>query len=300
MSQPTGASAPKPVTPASLLRKKQRGERITVLTAYDYPLARLADQAGIDCLLVSDVLGQVGLGYSSTLPVTVKEIAHHTRAVLRGATRSFVIAKMPQFSAAGSRARTVRNAEILVKGAGAGGLEVEGGTETIPVVRVLAELGIPVMPHIGLTGQHALRHGSFAVQGRSAEEARGLLELARALERAGAFALMLECIPAEVAGLIREAARIPVLGIGCGASCDGQILVPQDMLGLFDRFVPKFVKVYRDLSREILEAFGEFKAEVEAGSFPGPEHGYAMDPEQLEELRRHLAERRAGRPEGEF
>jgi 3-methyl-2-oxobutanoate hydroxymethyltransferase len=290
VSQSSGTSAPKPVTPSSLLRQKQRGEKITVLTAYDYPLARLADQAGIDCLLVSDVLGQVGLGYASTLPVTVEEIAHHTRAVLRGVSRAFVIAKMPQFATAVSRSQTVRNAEILVKGAGAGGLEIEGGRETLPVVRTLSELGIPVMPHIGLTGQHALRHGNFAVQGRRAEEARGLLELARGLERAGAFALMLECVPAELAGLIREAAGIPVLGIGAGPSCDGQILVPQDMLGLFDRFVPKFVKVYRNLSREILAAFAEFKGEVQAGAFPGPEHLYSMDPEQLRQLLRQAAE----------
>jgi 3-methyl-2-oxobutanoate hydroxymethyltransferase len=275
----------KPVTPAALQRRKARGEKITVLTAYDYPLARLADQAGIDCLLVSDVLGQVGLGYPSTLPVTVEEVAHHTRAVLRGVRRAFVMAKMPQFSTAVSRSQAVRNAEALVKGAGAGGLEVEGGPEILPVVRTLADLGIPVMAHIGLTGQYALRHGSFAVQGRRAPEARRLLDLAGGLERAGAFALMVECIPAEVASLIRDAAGIPVLGIGSGPHCDGQILVPQDMLGLFDRFVPRFVKTYRNLAPEILGAFREFKEDVEAGRFPGAAQTYSMEPGELERLR---------------
>jgi len=284
LSDEKAAAKGKPVTPAALQRKKERGERITMLTAYDYPLARLADQAGIDCLLVSDVLGQVGLGYASTLPVTVEEIAHHTRAVLRGTSRAFVIAKMPQFAAAVSRADTIRNAEALVKRAGAGGLEIEGGPEIVPVTRELAALGIPVMPHIGLTGQHALRYGSFAVQGRGAEEARRLVELALELERAGAFALMLECVPSEVAGRIRTAARIPVLGIGAGVDCDGQILVAQDMLGLFDRFVPKFVKVYRNLSAEILGAFREFRQEVESGSFPAVEHSYFMDAEERERL----------------
>lgn len=288
MSPDKEVSTNKPVTPTALQRKKDRGEKITVLTAYDYPLARLADQAGIDCLLVSDVLGQVGLGYASTLSVTVEEIAHHTRAVLRGASRAFVIAKMPQFAAAVSRADTVRNAETLIKRAGAGGLELEGGPEIVPVTRQLAALGIPVMPHIGLTGQHALRYGSFAVQGRRAEEARRLLELALELEQAGAFALMLECVPAEAAGRIRAAARIPVLGIGAGADCDGQILVPQDMLGLFDRFVPKFVKVYRNLSAEILGAFLEFRGEVENGSFPAADHSYFMDGEERDHLERLL------------
>jgi 3-methyl-2-oxobutanoate hydroxymethyltransferase len=279
-------SAVKPVTPGLLLRMKERGEKITMLTVHDYPVARLADQAGIDCLLVSDVLGQVALGYQSTVPVTVQEIAHHTRAVLRGAARAMVLAKMPQFSVGVSRADTLRNAEILVKGAGAAALEVEGGAELLPVVGDLAALGVPVMAHIGLTGKHALRYGSFAVQGRRAAEARSLLELAVQLERAGAFALMLECIPNELAALIRDAVAIPVLGIGAGAACDGQILVPEDMLGLFDRFVPRFVKVYRNLSQEILGVFEEFKKEVQAGSFPGEEHSYTMEPAELEQLGR--------------
>jgi 3-methyl-2-oxobutanoate hydroxymethyltransferase len=276
------------MTVSGLHKKKQRGEKITVLTVYDYPFARLADEAGIDCLLVSDVLGQVGLGYESAVPVTVDEMVHHTKAVLRGASRALVLAKMPFLSGAGDFQRALEPAERLIKEAGARGLEVEGGPEILPVVDGLVRAGIPVMPHIGATVQTYLRSGIFRTQGTDGEEAKALLDLALELEAAGAFAVMLECVPAEVAETMRRRLKIPVIGIGSGPACDGQILVAQDLLGLFDRFVPKFVKVYRYLGREVLAAFQEFRNDVESGTFPASEHSTSMEARQLAGLKRLL------------
>jgi 3-methyl-2-oxobutanoate hydroxymethyltransferase len=276
------------VTISGLHKKKQRGEKITVLTVYDYPFARLADEAGIDCLLVSDVLGQVGLGYESTVPVTVDEMVHHTKAVLRGAPRALVLAKMPFLSVSGDIHRAIESAERLIKEAGARGLEVEGGPEILPVVAGLFQAGIPVMPHIGATVQTYLRSGIFRNQGTESEEAKALLDLALELEAAGAFAVMPECVPAEVAETMSRRLKIPVIGIGSGPACDGQILVAQDLLGLFGRFVPKFVKVYRHLGREVLTAFQEFRDDVESGTFPASEHSTSMEARQLTGLKRLL------------
>lgn len=278
------------VSIAALHKKKRMGEKITVLTVYDYPFARLADEAEIDCLLVSDVLGQVGLGYESTVPVRLEEMVHHTKAVLRGASRALVLAKMPFLSCAGEPNRALDCAAALIKEAGAHGLEVEGGPEILPVVAGLVQAGVPVMPHIGATVQRYLASGRFQVQGTDAAAAGGLLDLARKLEAAGAFAVMLECVPVQVAQAMTRMLRIPVIGIGSGAACDGQILVTQDLLGLFDRFLPKFVKVYRHLGQEALAAFREFREEVQSGSFPADEHAYAMDREQQERLGRLLEE----------
>lgn len=276
----------KRVSISALHRKKKGGEKITVLTVYDYPFARLADEAGIDCLLVSDVLGQVGLGYESTVPVSLEEMVHHTKAVIRGASRALVIAKMPFLSCAGDFRSALESAEALIKKAGAQGLEVEGSAEIVPVAAGLIRAGIPVMPHIGATVQQYLRSGTFKTQGTDAASAGELIDLALELEEAGAFAVMLECVPAEVARIMSGRLKIPVIGIGSGARCDGQILVTQDLLGLFDRFVPKFVKVYRELGREVQTAFQEFREEVQSGTFPASEHSYSMDAEQLEELKR--------------
>jgi 3-methyl-2-oxobutanoate hydroxymethyltransferase len=278
----------KKVTISGLHKKKQAAEKITVLTAYDYPFARLADEAGIDCLLVSDVLGQVGLGYESTVPVTLEQIVHHTKAVLRGSNRALVLAKMPFLSGAGDFQRALESAERLVKEAGAQGLEIEGGPEILPVVSGLVAAGIPVMPHIGATVQTYLHTGVFRNQGTKGVEAKALLDLAEELAAAGAFAIMLECVPAEVAEAMSRRLKIPVIGIGSGAGCDGQILVAQDLLGLFDRFVPKFVKVYRRLGQEVLAAFREFRGEVESGAFPSSEQSTPMQAEQLEEMKRLL------------
>jgi len=278
----------KAVTISGLHKKKQRGEKITILTVYDYPFARLADEAGIDCLLVSDVLGQVGLGYESTVPVTLEQMVHHTKAVLRGSSRALVLAKMPFLSGAGDFQRALESAERLIKEAGARGLEVEGGPEVLPVVSGLVRAGIPVMPHIGATVQTYLRSGVFRTQGSKGVEAKALLDLAMELEEAGAFAIMLECAPAEVAEAMSQRLKIPVIGIGSGPDCDGQILVAQDLLGLFDRFLPKFVKVYRQLGREVVTAFREFREEVERGTFPASEHSTPMEAEQLADMKRLL------------
>lgn len=275
----------KPVTIASLGKKKAEKKKITVLTAHDYPFARLIDEAGVDCILVSDVLGQVGLGYDSTVPVSLEEMAVHTRAVCRGVSRALVIAKMPFLSAAGPWSDTLAAARTLVKDAGAKAVEVEGGREIIPVVRRLVAAGIPVMPHIGATAQDFMRSGVFRVQGKTAAAAQDLLALALDLQAAGAFAIMLECVPSETAALITDSLEIPVLGIGAGAQCDGQILVTHDILGLFDKFVPKFVQVYRNMGQEITAALTEFVSDVDSQAFPAEEHSYFLKPEELEKLR---------------
>lgn len=276
------------VTISALHKKKQRAEKITILTVYDYPFARLADEAGIDCLLVSDVLGQVGLGCESTVPVTLEQMVHHTKAVLRGSSRALVLAKMPFLSGAGGFSRALESAERLIKEAGARGLEVEGGREILPVVSGLVQAGIPVMPHIGATVQTYLRSGVFRTQAKEAVGAKNLLDLAVELEAAGALAIMLECVPAEVAGAMSRRLKIPVIGIGSGPDCDGQLLVSQDLLGLFERFVPRFVKVYRRLGQEALAAFREFREEVANGAFPVSEHSTAMGAAELETMKRML------------
>jgi 3-methyl-2-oxobutanoate hydroxymethyltransferase len=276
------------VTISFLQKKKQRAEKITALAVHDYPFARLADEAGIDCLLVSDVLGQVGLGYESTVPVTLEEMVHHTKAVLRGSSRALVIAKMPFLCGAGNFNRALESAERLIKEAGARGLEVEGGREILPIVSGLVQAGIPVMPHIGATVQSYLRSGVFRTQAKEAAQAADLLDLALGLEAAGAFAIMLECVPAEVAGASRRRLKIPVIGIGSGPDCDGQLLVAQDLLGLFERFVPGFVKVYRQLGQEVLAAFREFRDDVAGGVFPASEHSTSMEEGQLEGMKRML------------
>jgi 3-methyl-2-oxobutanoate hydroxymethyltransferase len=229
------------------------------------------------------------------VPVTVEEIVYHTRAVVRGVRRALVLAKMPYLSISFSQDTVLQTASALVKEAGAQGLEVEGGEEIIPVVRLLVAAGIPVMPHIGLTTQRSMHTGRFTVQAKTASEARGLLELAAGLEGAGAFAVMLECVPFEVASCLSRNLSVPVVGIGSGAGCDGQILVSHDMLGLFDRFVPKFVKRYRNLSEEIVSAFREFKEDVEERRFPAAEQAYSMESEEAQRLEALIRRHRKGK-----
>jgi 3-methyl-2-oxobutanoate hydroxymethyltransferase len=215
-------------------------------------------------------------------------MVHHTKAVRRGTARALVIAKMPFLSGAGDFQRVLVGAQALIKEAGARGLEVEGGAEILPAVAGLVQAGIPVMPHIGATVQTYLSSGVFSIQGKEAADAKALLDLAVELEAAGVFAIMLECVPAEVASAMSRRLKIPVIGIGSGPDCDGQILVAQDLLGLFDRFVPKFVKVYRQLGQEVSAAFRGFRDEVERGAFPAAEHGTPMDPQQLAHLKQLL------------
>jgi 3-methyl-2-oxobutanoate hydroxymethyltransferase len=262
------------VTTATLQEMKKRGEKITLLTAYDYPTARLLDEAGIDILLVGDSVGNVVLGYENTLPVTMEEMIHHTKAVARGAKRAMVVGDMPFLSYQISISEAIRNAGRFLQEAGAQAVKLEGGKERAETVRALVETGIPVMGHIGLTPQSVHQLGGYRVQGRSEEAAKKLLEDALALEEAGIFSLVLECVPAPVAQMITSKLRIPTLGIGAGPFCDGQVLVTHDLLGLYGGRVPKFVKQYIRLYEQMLEAVRSFREEVRGGIFPGPEHCY--------------------------
>jgi 3-methyl-2-oxobutanoate hydroxymethyltransferase len=272
------------VTIAGLQAKKEAEEKITMMTAYDYPGARLVDQAGIDTVLVGDSLGMVVLGYDSTVPVTMDEMIHHCRAVARGTGRAFIIGDMPFMSYQVSLEKAVQNAGRLIKEAGCDAVKLEGGTEMAPVVAAVVRAGIPVCAHIGLTPQTATMLGGFRVQGKDAESGRAMIQSARDLEAAGAFMVVMECIPDLLAARITRELRIPTIGIGAGPDCDGQVLVYHDLVGLYDRFTPKFVKQYQNVSPLILEALTRFKEEVEQGVFPGPEHTFAMKAEEAEKI----------------
>lgn len=267
------------VTTAALMEMKEKGEKITLLTAYDYPTACLLDEAGIDILLVGDSLGNVVLGYENTLPVTMEESLHHTRAVARGAKRAMVVGDMPFLSYQTTVADAVLNAGRYLKEAGAHAVKLEGGRKRADVVRALVETGIPVMGHLGLTPQSVHQLGGFKVQGKTEEAAKRLIEDALILQEAGIFSLVLETIPSTVAAEVTRQLRIPTLGIGAGPHCDGQVLVFHDMMGLTGKKVPKFVKQYAKLYEVMLEALKTFKAEVQEGVFPGPEHCYNVPQE---------------------
>jgi 3-methyl-2-oxobutanoate hydroxymethyltransferase len=275
-----------------LQNKKKSGHKIILLTAYDYPMARFADEAGVDIILVSDALGMVGLGYNTTLPVTLDEIIHHTKAVIRGTKNSIVIASMPFMSFSVSIPDALENSGRLIKETGANGIEVEGGFETVEIVEAISTVGIPVLSHIGLTRKYMLRFGKFRVQGKNVDEATKLIQLAPQLKTAGAFAILIECIPDRVAKIISETSEIPVIGIGSGPYCDGQALVSQDMLGLFEDFVPKFVKRYGNLAEHIRTAFRAFKRDVESSSFPTADHSFDIKDLEFEKLRKILEEKR--------
>ncbi len=249
-------------------------EKITVLTAYDYPTAKFVDEAGIDAVLVGDSLGMVCLGYPDTVPVTMEDMLHHTRAVARGATHALVVADMPFLSYQVCIAEAILNAGRFIKEARADCVKLEGGTRMAATVEAIVNAGIPVMGHIGLTPQTASELGGFKVQGKSDQAAAALVDDARALEEAGAFSIVIECVPAAVAERVTEAISIPTIGIGAGAGCDGQVLVLHDMVGLFDRFLPKFVKRYAQLSDEIKKAAQQYIKEVKAGEFPAQEHTF--------------------------
>ncbi|WP_366923527.1 3-methyl-2-oxobutanoate hydroxymethyltransferase [Metallumcola ferriviriculae] len=259
----------------NILRQMKAGkEKITMLTAYDYPTALLVDRAGIDMILVGDSLGMTVLGLEDTVPVTMEDMIHHTRAVTRAVSRCFVVADMPFMSYNISREEAIRNAGRLVKEAGAHAVKLEGGVEMAPVVKAIVDAGIPVLGHLGLTPQTATKLGGFKVQGRSDTAADKMLSDARALQEAGVFGIVLECVPVTLADMVTSSAQVPTIGIGAGPGCDGQVLVYHDLLGLFDRFQPRFVKRYRDLSQEITEALTEYKEEVQTGSFPAEEHTF--------------------------
>ncbi|MFZ7113174.1 MAG: 3-methyl-2-oxobutanoate hydroxymethyltransferase [Desulfatiglandales bacterium] len=274
----------KKVTIAELRQKKLSGQKISMMTAYDYPTARLADEAGIDTILVGDSLGMVMLGYESTVPVTMEEMIHHSKAVTRGAKSAFVLGDMPFMSYQVSAEKAVENAGRFMKEAACDCVKLEGGSEMVPVVKAIVTAGIPVCAHIGLTPQTATKLSGFKVQGKDAESAKELVQSAKDLEEAGAFMIVLEAIPDLLAAKITEALTIPTIGIGAGKDCDGQVLVYHDLVGLFERFTPKFVKQYINLSPKIRDALVQFKTEVENGTFPGPEHTFTMKPEEAEKL----------------
>jgi len=274
----------KKVTIGDLMAKKESGKRISMMTAYDYPGAHMVDQAGIDTILVGDSLGMVVLGYTSTVPVTMEEMIHHTKAVMRGTTWAFVIGDMPFMSYQASIEDAVRNAGRFIKEGGCDAVKLEGGSEVAPVVKAIVTAGIPVCAHIGLTPQTATQLGGFRVQGKDAESARNLIKSAKDLEAAGAFMVVMECIPDVLAARITKELAIPTIGIGAGRDCDGQVLVYHDTVGLFERFTPKFVKQYIKLGPMIVDALKEYKREVEEGVFPGDEHTFTMSKEEAKKL----------------
>lgn len=274
----------KKLTIADLQEKKQKKQKITMLTAYDYPSARILDQAGIDTILVGDSLGNVVLGYESTVPVTMDEMVHHCKAVSRAVKSSFVIGDMPFLSYQVTHEKAVENAGRFIKEAGCDAVKLEGGTEMAPTVKAIVTAGIPVCAHIGLTPQTATMLSGYKVQGKNAKSARKLIQSAKDLEEAGAFIIVFECIPDFLASRITKDLKIPTIGIGAGKECDGQVLVYHDLVGLFDRFTPKFVKQYINLTPMIKEAIAKYKAEVEAGKFPGPEHTFSMDKKEAKKL----------------
>ena len=259
-----------PVRVPDLKERKRRGEKIVVLTAYDATMASLLDRAGVDVLLVGDSLGMVVLGYESTVPVTLDEMVHHTRAVSRGTKHALVVTDMPFLTYQVAPSEAVRNAGRLLKDGGAAAVKLEGGRPVIDVVKRLVDVGIPVMGHLGLQPQSIHKMGGYIRQARRPEEAEALLADAVALEAAGAFAVVLEAVPAAVAHSVTAAIGIPTIGIGAGPDCDGQVLVSYDMLGLFDRFVPPFVKQYANLAQTITAAVEAYAADVRAGRYPQP------------------------------
>lgn len=264
--------------------QKAKGEKISMLTAYDYSTAKLMDEAGINGILVGDSLGMVVLGYEDTLPVTMEDMIHHTAAVCRGAKNTLVVGDMPFMSYQVSVEEAVYNAGRLMKEGRCQAVKLEGAASICPQIRAITNASIPVMAHIGLTPQSINAFGGFKVQGKSEEAAKKLLEDAKAVEEAGAFAVVLECVPAKLAELISKSISIPTIGIGAGAGCDGQILVYQDMLGLFSDFTPKFVKKYANVGEMMTQAFRDYIADVQEGSFPAPEHTFAISEGVIKKL----------------
>ena len=275
------------VTVPDILSRKERGEKITEVTAYDYPSALLADKVGMDMILVGDSLGTVVLGYKSSLPVTVDDIVHHTRPVARGARGALVVGDLPFMSYHVSVEDTIRNAGRIIKEGGADAVKLEGGREVAAKVEALVGAGLPVQAHVGLMPQRAAVLGGLRVQGVTAEAGASIFEDAIALEEAGAFSVVLEYVTADVAQMITEALSIPTIGIGSGPGCDGQVLVLHDILGVYKR-TPPFAKKYADLRGAVIEALTEYKDEVQGGAFPDSEHTVYMDEGERGRLARLL------------
>jgi 3-methyl-2-oxobutanoate hydroxymethyltransferase len=290
MSATSASSAPKGKVSIQTLRaKKMRKEPIAFLTAYDYPTAVALDRSGIDGILVGDSLGMVVLGYQNTISVTMQEMLHHCRAVARGVSRAHLVGDMPFMSYQVSVAEALRHAGSFLQKGGMDAVKLEGGRDRALAVKAIVSAGIPVMGHLGLTPQSVHQFGGWKIQATTSEAAKTLIEDALILEDAGCYALVLEAIPAEVAQLISNRLAIPIIGIGAGSGCDGQVLVTHDLLGLFDRFTPSFVKKYADLFSQMESAFQEYIADVRDRSFPAPEHANAMDPQALRELMHNIS-----------
>jgi 3-methyl-2-oxobutanoate hydroxymethyltransferase len=263
--------------------RRKKGARLAMLTAYDYPGARLVAEAGVDLILVGDSLGMVVLGYDSTVAVTMDEMVHHTRAARRGAPQAFVIADLP-FLSYGTPEQALVNAARLMKDAGADSVKLEGGDEVVPIVEALVRAGVPVLGHVGLTPQTASALGGYKLQGKEEADARRILEGALALERAGCWGVVLELVPAPLARLITERIAIPTIGIGAGPHCDGQVLVFHDLVGMYSGFTPTFVKRYAEAGATIRDAVARYAAEVRDGSFPGEGKSFGMSDEVLKNL----------------
>ncbi len=275
----------KKITPVDVQAMKKQGKRITMLTAYDYPMALLEDRAGIDIILVGDSLAMTVLGYENTLPVTMDEMIHHTKAVVRGAKHPLIIGDMPFMSYNSSEREAILNAGRFMKEAGADAVKLEGGASVKETVKAIVRGGIPVMGHIGLTPQTISMLGGFKVQGKDAQAAQKIIDDALALQDAGAFSVLLEAVPAPIAKMVTERLTVPTIGIGAGVYCDGQVLVVHDMLGLFDRFTPKFAKKYVNLSEVILKALDAYKEEVVKGEFPTDQHSFHIDEKELGKIK---------------
>jgi 3-methyl-2-oxobutanoate hydroxymethyltransferase len=289
-AKPSANTKAKKITIRDFAQKKRRGEKLTMLTAYDYPTALAVDRAGIDSILVGDSLGMVVLGYENTLPVTMEDMLHHSRAVSRGSEAALLIGDMPFMSYQVSVEQAVANAGRFLQEAGMDAVKLEGGVERAEAVRQIVAAGIPVMGHLGLTPQSVHQLGGWRSQGRTVRAAKRLLDDALALQEAGAFSLVLESVPARLAELISKRLRIPTIGIGAGVGCDGQVLVVHDMLGMFDRFTPKFAKQYANLQEMMGTAIAAFQDDVVAERFPEEQHSVAMKDENWDKLLAKVSE----------
>ncbi|MFZ3063548.1 MAG: 3-methyl-2-oxobutanoate hydroxymethyltransferase [Actinomycetota bacterium] len=273
------------VTVPDLLEMKAKGEKITMLTAYDYITAAAIDEVGIDIILVGDSLGMVVLGYDNTLAVTMEDMLHHTRPVARAVRRAMVVGDMPFMSFQVSAEEAMRNAGRFVQEAGAEAVKLEGGEEVAETTRRIVDMGVPVMGHLGLTPQSVHQLGGFKLQAKTIEQAKKLIKDAKILEKAGCFSIVLEKVPAQVAKIVTETVSIPTIGIGAGVFCDGQVLVTPDLLGLYEKFVPKFVKQYARLGPAIKSALRDYVKEVKKGKFPTEEHSFFASEEVIQALK---------------
>jgi len=274
------------VTVLDVQQAKGENRKLTMVTAYDYPFGLLADEAGVDIVLVGDSLGMVVMGLEGTVEVNMEHMIHHIRAVTRGCKNPFIVGDMPFMSYNTSIREAIINAGRLLKEGGCESIKLEGGVDFAQTIEAIVKAGIPVQGHIGLTPQTASALGGFKMQGRDAAAAKRIIDDARALEDAGVFSMILEAVPAPLGKLVAEAVKVPVIGIGAGPDVDGQVLVTHDMIGLFDKFVPKFVKQYTNIRKVILEALSEYKQEVLDVEFPAPEHSFKMPEEALEDLKK--------------